>query len=1151
MEENEIAQLLQLKYPDLESEDIKCVAEQLHGFSDDDLETILRPGKWILDKDNKVLISYLAASPQIYVLIGRREFLKWVGIANKVSNLSNPCCEGFFDSSVPILRKGGIELLENWTNIETSLAKKNKSLAVAFCKFTAELILSTETERFLELVKVGKNFSDTNIKVAEAYFENLPYLLSYLPGDEFGLYCHMIDNISRNYWITAIDMIRSSREVLPLISLERRKKLIQSLIDFKTKNESVKLALFKNAPYAFIKLNDESFEKWVDVAEEIAIVENVAIGGNAAIEYFDRSHDLFDSIEIDEIRVWAQRGADNLYRDKQSFRSFIGGSLKGMTGISGSLSKKERLYLIDKGIEVADINFECVESYFENCIHVFKLLSIGQFNRWTKMGLVISKENSDLGSTYYRNSFISLEKLNHGQHADIFRTAEMLLENDWSLAAAFFRDLPDALENYNVEDIRKWAGIGIKVYDLDKNLSNDYFSHSPAILNRLNANELEDWALKGIEVFEDNPALGRSYFSLRSKGSKDYVECLTGSVALKNVTSVLRYYALGLSGVNFRIRSRNMLQINDEQDADSTNPIIAGNTIYLAPKLSKFGDFEDNFRIYKLSMMHEVGHVHFSSLELPFNEISDLVESINKVYSNETYVKKLEGVDVSDPVDISGTLSMFPNQILAASILGVVEDARVEFLVMDKYRGVRRDLENIRIDMLRERKIPEGTIAEFMDALLWISTGHYPEFDMSIDTKYFLDKAKSLLENNVFKRNSSILNSLEAAFEIYRLLDIKYGPLGDLEYKMIQNIEYRGMGIGAFSQNDSTFTKSTENIIKNFIPETETDLTSEEERPQEEEEKQPRSSKDKNQKIIGSYMYDEWDSVICDYKAHWCTVNEVETVGGSSEYYADAIDRYRNEITLIKSIFSRMHPESFQKLKAQTDGTEIDIDAFIDALIERQCGINPDENLYIRWDKKDRDVATLFLIDVSASTQKALDDTGRTILDVEKDGLIIMLQALESIGDNFAAYAFSGRSREDVEYFMIKDFAEELTADVSRRISLLKPVSNTRLGPAIRHSIRKLEQLSAKTKLIILLSDGEPYDSDRGEKNYQGSMAEEDIKIAIQEAHGKKINFFCITVDTEPGEYLDNMFSDVGYTIIDDAQMLPEMLPLLYKRITT
>lgn len=74
-------------------------------------------------------------------------------------------------------------------------------------------------------------------------------------------------------------------------------------------------------------------------------------------------------------------------------------------------------------------------------------------------------------------------------------------------------------------------------------------------------------------------------------------------------------------------------------------------------------------------------------------------------------------------------------------------------------------------------------------------------------------------------------------------------------------------------------------------------------------------------------------------------------------------------------------------------------------LIEKRCGLNPEEKFYIRVNKHKRDVATLFLIDVSASTKKRLGK--RRILDVEKDALIIMIEALESIGDKYAIYAFS------------------------------------------------------------------------------------------------------------------------------------------------
>ncbi len=84
-----------------------------------------------------------------------------------------------------------------------------------------------------------------------------------------------------------------------------------------------------------------------------------------------------------------------------------------------------------------------------------------------------------------------------------------------------------------------------------------------------------------------------------------------------------------------------------------------------------------------------------------------------------------------------------------------------------------------------------------------------------------------------------------------------------------------------------------------------------------------------------------------------------------------------------------------------------------------------------------------------------------------------------------------------------------------------------------------------------MLSDGEPFDTSRGESAYKGNVAEEDTRVAIEEGSALGVHFFCITVDSNPGKYLDNIFSDVGYTIIDDARSLPERLPVLYKRITT
>jgi hypothetical protein len=550
--------------------------------------------------------------------------------------------------------------------------------------------------------------------------------------------------------------------------------------------------------------------------------------------------------------------------------------------------------------------------------------------------------------------------------------------------------------------------------------------------------------------------------------------------------------------------------------------------------------------------MHEVGHVRFSSLDIPFEKAAAMTQKIKRKHSLENEKDTLsQDRKNNEHPDIIDIIALFPNQILAATILGILEDARVEYMIMDHFKGVRSDLEDLRLRMLMIRNLPKSGLEEFMETLLWISTGHEPAFEISELSREILNITRKKLEENIFREDSSTFSSLELALDIYDLLDEYFGPLGQMEYEMLENIAYRGMDIGATGSADPMMTKSCENVIKNFIPETEADLSAQEERPKEQATNKPTQALNKNWRVLGSYKYDEWDPSINDYRSEWSTVNEIEPIGGSTSYYVKTMERYGNEIALLKHSFSLMKPEAFHRMKQQNDGTEIDIDAFIDSLIAKRCGINPDDGLYIRWDKHERDVATLFLVDVSASTRKILGADGRSILDVEKDALIIMSQALESIGDKYAIYAFSGKSREDVKYFIIKEFDEQLSDNVARRISLLQPESNTRLGPAIRHSIKKLEQAGARTKLLILLSDGEPYDRSKGEDSYQGDFAQEDTRVAISEGKNQGMHFFCITVDRDPGDYLDNIFSDLGYTVIDDALMLPETLPLLYKRLTT
>ncbi len=1141
-----------LYFPDLESEDIHALYKVFISIEKEDLKIILDPEIRLASKGKRYSIAYLQAAPSVYGCTKKDVFDRWLLLVQKISSLSISCIEGFLEASSLIIDKGGIHVLEKWTDLGISFYEKQRWMSIAYFKYTGKVVISTNFDNFLQLIKTGRDFGEVDVNIAEAYLKELAVFHKMLSPEDFLLWCNILESMLKMHWKSVVDIIEKTSMVLEQLSSNRRKNILQELRGFLIHGGKTTISLLNNVVTITERLDDINMKELINIASCIAKVDQ-----EASVSFLEMSAEYVSYIEIDIIREWINKGLESLV-DKHALNEYIKGSFKILVSDPRKVFAGDRDYLLDIGVKIAQNNPDVVKSYFDNVKDVFSLLSKEDLRKWVDIGTEISRHSSTYGSGYFRSSVSVIKKIPPSYHRELFMAGFKLLEKDWGLAGVFFEKLPNIIEKISPKDIGRWSDTGIVIYEHDKRLSVDYFSSSSHIIKELDIEGLEEWALRGIDIFKNNPSLGRPYFSLRSKTSKDFIQELSGSVALQKVAPVLRYYALGLSGVNFTILSKTDLGL--KENIDEIYPIVAGRKIYLPPRIKKFGGHDDNFRIYKLSVMHEVGHLKFGSMNVSLTKNGTIIERIKNIFYINKATKENEILNKTDILSndvlyIPDLIASFDNQALASSIFGVLEDARVEYMVMHSYKGVRSDMQNIRHQMLTPRVRPEGSIAQFMEALLWISAGHEPDFELDYTCTMLMNKIRDRLYDQILDENSSTFDCMELTLEIYKLLDERFGPLEVKVFEPIKNIEYRGIDIGAFYCKTEE-GKKPDNITNRFIPQNPEKTVHETKGPDtintEEAVKERRSYvMEKRWNIRASYKYDEWDTSISDYKADWCTVNEIEPVGISNDYYEDASKRYRNEIVLIRSLFSMMKPEAFHRMRGQNDGTEIDIDAFIDALIDKRCGINPMNRFYIRWDKHQRDVATLFLIDVSASTRKVLGRDGKSILEVEKDALILMSQALESIGDKYSIYAFSGNTREDVEFFVIKDFKEGLDKEVARRISLLEPVANTRLGPAIRHSITKLEQIDAKTKIIMLLSDGEPYDAYTRDGAYQGHLAEEDTKAAIGEAMSLGMHLFCITVDNNPGEYLENIFSDVGYTIIDDARDLPESLPLLYKRITT
>jgi hypothetical protein len=324
------------------------------------------------------------------------------------------------------------------------------------------------------------------------------------------------------------------------------------------------------------------------------------------------------------------------------------------------------------------------------------------------------------------------------------------------------------------------------------------------------------------------------------------------------------------------------------------------------------------------------------------------------------------------------------------------------------------------------------------------------------------------------------------------------------------------------------------------------------------------------------YAYDEWDYVAADYRRNWCRLREIRVEGDGGDFFEATLLRYAELLPQVRRNFQRIRPASYRMVRGLEDGDEIDLERTIESRVARRMGEVPDNRVYKARKKEARDVATLFLLDMSASTDEPIhrepprygqqdddnDDWTRTwqrrpqqpqrprrIIDVNKEALVIMAQALEEIGDSYAIMGFSGHGRDNVEFYVIKEFDNELTDEVKARVGAVEPKRSTRMGTAIRHVREKFKDVASRAKHVMLLSDGFPQDFDYGHDRRSNAYGIQDTMVALKELEMAGVLPFCITVDRTGHDYLRQMCSASRYLVIEDITSLPRQLPKIYEQV--
>lgn len=286
------------------------------------------------------------------------------------------------------------------------------------------------------------------------------------------------------------------------------------------------------------------------------------------------------------------------------------------------------------------------------------------------------------------------------------------------------------------------------------------------------------------------------------------------------------------------------------------------------------------------------------------------------------------------------------------------------------------------------------------------------------------------------------------------------------------------------------------------------------------------------------YVYDEWDCRRSGYRSEWCTVFDEELQTVKSDFIPRVLSRYSGFRKKLRAQFEMLRT-SRRFVRRQRDGDDLDLDAITDAMGDRRAGKYAGERLFVRLQRDDRSITTIFLIDMSNSTSGWIS---RFI----KESLVLLCEAMEIVGDQYGIYGFSGMKRSGCKLYHIKTLEEPYDQSTKDRISAIGPKDYTRMAPAVRHLTTILEKADTRSRLLITLSDGKPEDYD----GYTGQYAIEDTRKALLEARGRGIKPFCITVDKQSHDYLDHMFGAGNYIFINRIESLPAKMSQVYRVLT-
>lgn len=289
----------------------------------------------------------------------------------------------------------------------------------------------------------------------------------------------------------------------------------------------------------------------------------------------------------------------------------------------------------------------------------------------------------------------------------------------------------------------------------------------------------------------------------------------------------------------------------------------------------------------------------------------------------------------------------------------------------------------------------------------------------------------------------------------------------------------------------------------------------------------------------------EWDCEQQRYQSDWVTVYEAIQPAGDAKLVDELLEKHRPLAKRLHRIVDLLKPQQQVRERYQEDGDELDLDLAIRALTDYRAGSQPDPRINYSHRTDGRDIAVMLLLDLSQSINDVPEGAEQTILQLSQEAVSLLGWAVDALGDPFAIAGFASNTRHEVRYRHFKSFGEKWDHDVKARIAAMEGGLSTRMGAALRNAGNYLSKRDNEKKLLLVLTDGEPHDVDQEDPTY----LRQDTKKAVEEMAMKGVYTYCISLDTRADDYIGDIFGN-HYTVVDHIERLPERLSDVFLSLT-